>query len=120
LVRWRRRGKRTAILSGRTSAATTIRATELGITHIVQGATDKLEAFRKILQDERLEPEQACAIGDDTLDIEVLQECGLAVAVADAAPTVLRYAHYVTLARGGRGAVREVIELILRCQGHQG
>ena len=117
LVWWRRSGKRTAILSGRTSEATRIRAAELGITQVVQGATDKLAAFRQIVHEQQLRPEQVCAIGDDTLDIPVLRECGLAVAVADAAAALHRHAHYVTLAPGGRGAIREGIELILRCQG---
>jgi 3-deoxy-D-manno-octulosonate 8-phosphate phosphatase (KDO 8-P phosphatase) len=116
LVQWRRAGKRTAILSGRVSGATTVRAAELGITTVVQGEPDKRAAFRRILEEQHLRPEQVAFVGDDTPDLPILKECGLAVAVADAAPELFRMAHYVTLAPGGRGAVREVIELILWCQ----
>lgn len=119
LVRWKRCGKQVAILSGRTSGATKVRAAELGIAEVMEGAADKLDSFRHIVQHLQLRPDQVCAVGDDALDAPVLRECGLAVAVADAAPVLFRYAHYVTLAAGGRGAVREVIELILSCHGHQ-
>jgi 3-deoxy-D-manno-octulosonate 8-phosphate phosphatase (KDO 8-P phosphatase) len=116
LVRWRTKGRRTAIVSGRLSRATAVRAEELGITVVLQGESDKLAAFRKIQERERLRPEQICCVGDDLVDVSILRECGLAVAVADCHPALFRWAHYVTTAPGGRGAVREVVDLILRCQ----
>ena len=114
---WRRAGKRAAVVSGRTSKAVAVRAAELGIDPVVQGAADKLPALRQILAATGMRPEQTAYVGDDVPDLPVLLSCGLAVAVADACPEVIADAHYVTRAAGGRGAVRETIELILRCQG---
>jgi 3-deoxy-D-manno-octulosonate 8-phosphate phosphatase (KDO 8-P phosphatase) len=114
---WQREGKRAAILSGRQSRAVEVRAAELGIDPVVQGAAEKLPAYRAILAGTALAPEQVCYVADDVPDLPVLRHCGLAVAVADACPEVREDAHYVTRATGGRGAVREVVELILRCQG---
>jgi 3-deoxy-D-manno-octulosonate 8-phosphate phosphatase (KDO 8-P phosphatase) len=114
---WHDAGKRTAVITGRASAAVARRAAELGVAHVVQGAADKLAAFRAILEKASLAPAQAAAMGDDLPDLPVLQNAGLAIAVADACATVRRAAHYVTLAPGGRGAVREAIEWILGCQG---
>jgi 3-deoxy-D-manno-octulosonate 8-phosphate phosphatase (KDO 8-P phosphatase) len=85
------------------------------VGQVVQGAADKLPAFQNLLQG--LTPEQVSYVGDDLPDLPVLSRCGLAVAVADACPEVIAAAHYVTRAGGGRGAVRETIELILSAQG---
>lgn len=115
---WRHCGKRAAIISGRTSSVVERRAAELDIDPVVQGSWEKLPAYRKLLQDGNLRPEQVCFLADDITDLPILRNCGLAVAVADACPEVLGAAHYVTRAPGGRGAVREVIELILRQQGY--
>lgn len=114
---WEFVGKRAAIITGRTSQVVEVRATELGIKPVVQGARDKLPAYRQILAETGLEPGQVCCIGDDVPDLPLLLHCGLAVAVRDACPEARSAAHYVTEARGGRGAVREAIELILKCQG---
>jgi 3-deoxy-D-manno-octulosonate 8-phosphate phosphatase (KDO 8-P phosphatase) len=114
---WQQQGLGTAIITGRTSRAVQIRAAELGIGTVVQGAGDKLSACRRLLDDSGLCFDQVCAIGDDLPDLPVLHNCALAVAVADACPEVRAAAHYVTRTPGGRGAVREVIELILSCQG---
>jgi 3-deoxy-D-manno-octulosonate 8-phosphate phosphatase (KDO 8-P phosphatase) len=114
---WQREGKRAAVISGRTSRAVEVRAAELGIAPVIQGMADKLAAYRDLLAGAGLRPEQVCFVGDDLPDLPLLRHCGLAVAVADACPEVRADAHYVTRAPGGRGAVREVIELILRCQG---
>jgi YrbI family 3-deoxy-D-manno-octulosonate 8-phosphate phosphatase len=73
--------------------------------------------FEQILAAENLGPERVCFVGDDLPDLPVLCACGLAATVADACADVLAQAHYVSRAAGGHGAVREVIELILRCQG---
>jgi 3-deoxy-D-manno-octulosonate 8-phosphate phosphatase (KDO 8-P phosphatase) len=112
---WEKAGKRSAILSGRSASMVAIRAAEVGVSQVIQGAADKLSAFQGLLED--LEPEKVCYIGDDLPDLPVLLRCGLAVAVADACPEVIAAAHYVTRAAGGRGAVRETIELILSAQG---
>ena len=114
---WQREGKRAAIISGRRSVAVEVRAAELGVSPVVQGAAEKLDAYRQLLAGAGLRPEQACFVGDDLPDLPLLRNCGLAVAVADACPEVRADAHYVTRTPGGRGAVREAIELILRCQG---
>jgi 3-deoxy-D-manno-octulosonate 8-phosphate phosphatase (KDO 8-P phosphatase) len=114
---WQQQGLGVAIITGRTSRAVQIRAAELGISTVVQGAADKLSACRRSLDDSGLCFDQVCAIGDDLPDLPVLCNCALAVAVADACPEVRSAAHYVTRTPGGRGAVREVIELILSCQG---
>ncbi|HMF11202.1 MAG TPA: HAD hydrolase family protein [Gemmataceae bacterium] len=115
---WHSAGKRAAILTGRTSQVVELRAKEIGIEFVIQGAANKLAAFRNLLGQVTLEPRAVCFVGDDLPDLPVLRHCGLAVAVADACPEVLAEAHYVTRAAGGRGAVREVVELISRSQGH--
>jgi len=114
---WRLAGKSAALISGRTSRAVEVRAAELGIAPVVQGAANKLPAFRKLLSGAGWRPQQVCYLGDDLPDLPLLRECGLAAAVADACVEVRAAAHYMTRAPGGRGAVREVVELILRCQG---
>lgn len=114
---WRAAGKRAAIVSGRQSAAVERRAAELGITPVLQGRDDKLAALAQVLAATDVRPEQVCAIGDDLPDLPVLRACGLAVAVADACPEVRRAADYVTTAPGGRGAVREAVEWLLKLSG---
>jgi 3-deoxy-D-manno-octulosonate 8-phosphate phosphatase (KDO 8-P phosphatase) len=114
---WRKSGRRVAILSGRSSPAVTRRAAELGIDPVVQGADEKLPALNRILMETGLRPDQVCAVGDDLPDLPVLSRCGLAVAVADAVPEVKAIAHFVTNEPGGHGAVREVVEWLMRGQG---
>lgn len=114
---WERAGKQSAIISGRASRLVEIRAQEAGIGQVFQGVADKLPVYRGILKAGNLRPEQVCFVGDDILDLPVLVNCGLAVAVGDACQDIRSDAHYVTQAPGGRGAVRETIELILGCQG---
>jgi len=114
---WHQAGKRAAIITGRSSPAVTRRASEVGIELVVQGTTEKYAALQSILAKTGLGPEQAAGIGDDLPDLPMLRAVGLAVAVADACPEVRQAAQHVTQTRGGRGAVREAIELILRCQG---
>jgi 3-deoxy-D-manno-octulosonate 8-phosphate phosphatase (KDO 8-P phosphatase) len=114
---WHGCGKRTGVVTGRRSSAVEVRAAELGIGLVVQGAADKRAAFDDVLARAGVRPDAVCFVGDDLPDLPPLLQCGLAVAVADACPEARVAAHYVTQAAGGRGAVREVIELILRCQG---
>jgi 3-deoxy-D-manno-octulosonate 8-phosphate phosphatase (KDO 8-P phosphatase) len=114
---WHAAGKRSAIVSGRKSAAVERRASELGIRPVLQGRDDKLAALAEVLAETGLAPEQVCAVGDDLPDLPVLRRCGLAVAVADGCPEVREACHYATIAAGGRGAVREAIEWLLKAQG---
>lgn len=114
---WNRAGGQVAVLSGRSSRAVSRRTAELAIGPLIQGVDEKLEGFRRILSVTGFTPDQVCAVGDDLPDLPVLTRCGLAAAVADAAPEVRAVAHLVTKAPGGRGAVREVIEWLMRAQG---
>jgi 3-deoxy-D-manno-octulosonate 8-phosphate phosphatase (KDO 8-P phosphatase) len=114
---WLKQGKRAAILSGRKSAIVERRGAELGITAILQGAEDKLPGFERLLSDEGVTAARTAYVGDDLPDVPLLRRSGLAVAVADACAEARAEAHYVTVAPAGRGAVREVIEVILRHQG---
>lgn len=114
---WQAAGKRAAIISGRKSPVVDVRAAELGVTAVLQGIADKLPAFQSLLEERGLRAEQACFVGDDLADLSVMRGCGLAIAVADACPEVRSAAQYVTQVPGGRGAVRETVELVLRCQG---
>jgi 3-deoxy-D-manno-octulosonate 8-phosphate phosphatase (KDO 8-P phosphatase) len=113
---WHDAGKRSAIISGRSSRAVEVRAAELGISLVLQGLSDKGPAYQRILAETNVRPEQVCFVGDDVPDLPILSHCGLAVAVADGCPEARAAAHYITGAPGGNGAVRETIELILRCQ----
>ena len=112
-----RSGLKTAILSGRTSPPVERRAEDLGLDYCVTGALDKLPAYRKLLEDAGLTDREVCYIGDDLPDIPPMRYAGFPVAVADAAPETKSWAAYVTAAPGGRGAVREVAELLLKAQG---
>jgi 3-deoxy-D-manno-octulosonate 8-phosphate phosphatase (KDO 8-P phosphatase) len=94
------------------------RAGELGIELVFQKIWNKLEVYEKILVDTALPHDEVSYIGDDLVDIPLLRRVGLAVAVADAVDEVKAAAHLVTQRPGGQGAVREVIELILKAQGH--
>lgn len=117
LALWRRAGKRAAVLSGRTSPVVGLRAEELGIVAVIQGATDKASALAQLLAQFSLREEQSAFIGDDIIDVPALKRCGLAAAPADACPEARAAAHMVCRQGGGRGAVRELVERILRCQG---
>jgi 3-deoxy-D-manno-octulosonate 8-phosphate phosphatase (KDO 8-P phosphatase) len=114
---WQQAGKRAAIITGRSSPIVESRAREVGIETVVQGVTEKLPAYRQLLAEMGLAARQVCYVGDDLPDLPPLRHCGLAVAVADAIAEVRGEAHYVTHKAGGRAAVRETIEMILRCQG---
>ncbi|STQ73795.1 3-deoxy-manno-octulosonate-8-phosphatase KdsC [Hafnia alvei] len=110
-------GIHVAIITGRQSKLVADRAATLGIEHLYQGQSDKLIAFEKILSDLNLQPNQVAYIGDDLIDWPVMAKVGLSVAVADAHPILLQRAQYVTRIAGGRGAVRELCDLILQSQG---
>ena len=111
-----RAGLRSGIISGRTSSAVLKRAQGLGMSFVIQGCEDKRKAFADILEQAGVENLEVAFIGDDLNDISLMLQSGLGVAVADAAHETREHAHYVTNAAGGFGAVREVIELILKSQ----
>ncbi len=110
-------GIRTGLITGRDSPATARRAVEAGMEFVAQGQPRKLQSYEDILKRAGVTDAEVAYVGDDLPDLPLLERAGLAVAVADAAVEVLRAAHYVTKARGGKGAVREVVELILKSQG---
>jgi 3-deoxy-D-manno-octulosonate 8-phosphate phosphatase (KDO 8-P phosphatase) len=110
-------GVELAIVTGRDSKVVARRMAELGIEHVLQGYQEKLPAFEQLLGQLRMGAMETAYVGDDVVDIPILRRVGLAIAVQDAHPLVKRYAHWTTESRGGRGAVREVCELILRAQG---
>ena len=111
-----RAGLPIAIISGRKSSIVQARAKELGVAHLHQMAWVKTEPYEKILAEEKLTDEEVCYVGDDVVDIPLLRRAGLAVSVADAVEEAKQYSHVVTKRAGGRGAVREVIEIILKAQ----
>lgn len=106
-----------AIITGRTSNAVKKRAESTGVAHLYQGAEDKLEAFQDLMKSSGLQAAQCAFMGDDVVDLPPMLKCGLAIAVPDSPPLLLERAHYVTRKAGGRGAVREVCELIMQAQG---
>ena len=110
-------GLRTGLITGRESAATLRRARELDMEFVYQGIADKIVTFRKLVQRANVEESEIAYVGDDLPDLPILERVGLAIAVVNAVPEVKRQAHYITRASGGNGAVREVVELILKAQG---
>jgi YrbI family 3-deoxy-D-manno-octulosonate 8-phosphate phosphatase len=113
---WQKTGYRFGLITLRSSQIVKLRVAELGIDIVRQGVENKLSAMRQILAELRLTPDQACYIGDDLPDLSAVCGAGLGVAVADACDELRKSAHYVTIQRGGAGAVRETIELILKSQ----
>jgi 3-deoxy-D-manno-octulosonate 8-phosphate phosphatase (KDO 8-P phosphatase) len=112
----RESGVQIAILSARRSRAVELRAAELGITFVEQGASDKGKAFESLLARAHASAEATGYMGDDLMDLPVLARCGFAASVPDAPELVRERVHHVTRASGGRGAAREVCELIMRAQ----
>lgn len=106
-----------AIITGRSAQMLIDRCRTLGISHLYQGQSDKVLALRDLLDKLSLRAEQVAYIGDDLIDWPVMAQVGLSVAVADAHPLLLPRADYVTRIAGGRGAVRELCDLILLAQG---
>ena len=112
-----RAGLSVGLLSARLADATAMRATQLGITIVRQGAADKLAGYQQILADEGLTDDQVGYMGDDLQDLPVLRRAGFSAAPSDAAPEVRAAVQWVSASGGGRGAVRECIEHVLRAQG---
>jgi len=117
LVLLRRGGVRTALVSGRRSTVLEQRADSLGVDYCRLGTVKKRSCMQELLGELRLEAQQALFVGDDIVDLPAMQMGVLAVAVADAHPRVREQAHWVTALPGGRGAAREVCDLLLHAQG---
>ena len=105
-----------AVITGRNSGIVSHRMNELGVSHIYQGYRDKLLAYEKLLQVTDFEPEQTAYVGDDIPDLPLMRRVGLAIAVQNAHGFVKQHCDWVTTARGGNGAVREVTDFILQAQ----
>jgi 3-deoxy-D-manno-octulosonate 8-phosphate phosphatase (KDO 8-P phosphatase) len=112
-----RAGLLTGVITGRLSIATTRRTRELGMQEFHQRVFMKMDVYRAILKARQLTDEQVCFLGDDLVDIPIMKRVGLAAAPSDARPEALRVAHFVAPHEGGRGAVRDLIDFILKVQG---
>ena len=110
-------GIKTGFITGRKSPAVTARAKELGVEFVYLGQAKKTVAFEECMQKAGVTEEEVAYLGDDLPDMPLAARSGLAVAVSDAVPELKAVCHFVTHARGGKGAAREVIELILKAQG---
>ncbi len=111
-----RAGVEVGLLTGRYSRAVMNRARDLGIDLVREGVKNKIKAYDEILKQENLKDEEVAFMGDDLVDIPVLRRVGLAIAVPNACQDVFPYVHYTTQRSGGRGACREVCEMILKAQ----
>jgi 3-deoxy-D-manno-octulosonate 8-phosphate phosphatase (KDO 8-P phosphatase) len=105
------------LISGRVSPATVERARQCKFKYVYQGHTEKIPILQEILADAQLDPAEVAYIGDDFTDVVIMRRVGLGFATANARPEVKAIAHHVTGAPGGEGAVREVIEILLKAQG---
>lgn len=112
-----RSGLKSGIISGRDASSVERRAKELGIEFVRQGDEHKMAAYEEVLRQAGVDEDEVAFVGDDLTDIPLMRRSELAVAVADAMEETRSVAHYITRATGGRGAVREVVELILKSQG---
>ena len=110
-------GIKTGLITGRNSMATAQRAHEMSMDYVFQGRAKKSEAYLEIQQQAGVTDEETAYMGDDLPDLPLLERAGLAIATANAVPEVKKAAHYVTQRSGGAGAAREIVELILKCQG---
>jgi len=114
IVLFRQAGYKTAILSARSTGSVTARAKDLKMNRIYQNARPKIKVYNKLIRELKIKDDQVCFIGDDLPDIEVLKRVGFSVTVPNAAGEVKKIVDYVAKSEGGQGAVREVIELILK------
>ncbi len=110
-------GIKCGLITKRISETVALRARDLKLEYARQGIQDKLTVFEEILAQEGLRPDEAAYVGDDVIDLPVMRACGLAVAVANARAEVKEEAHYITEHQGGRGALRDAVEYILKAQG---
>jgi len=120
IVFLRKCGIKTAIISARSSGVVAHRAKDLNIDKVYVGVYPKLRAYEQMLEEFQVKDQEVCFIGDDLADLAIMRRCGLSIAVANAVFEIKQIARHVTVKQGGRGAVREAIELILKAQGHWG
>ena len=106
-----------AIITGRTSKVVEYRMQSLGIEHVYQGQLDKRIAFAELIEKLNLKTDEVAYVGDDVVDLPVMNKVGLAIAVQDAHPMVLKHAHWQTPSCGGRGAGRDVCEMLMEARG---
>lgn len=114
---WKRAGLKSAIITAGVTPAVKKRAGCLRIDSVYQGVKDKLAIYERIKEEFEVSDSQVCFIGDDLIDLPILRKVGLACGVPDAVREIRPYVHYVSRKKGGRGAVREIIDLILKAQG---
>lgn len=112
-----RTGVEVGIITARNSKLVNHRMENLGIKHLYQGRLDKIAAFDDLIAKLNVSPEETAYAGDDVIDLPVMKKVGLAIAVQDAHPFVKKHAHWITEHNGGRGAARDVCELIMEAQG---
>jgi len=117
LVMLRDTGCHIAVISGRTSSIVSERMATLGIEYVYQGQNDKGKALKDLLDKLNIDAKATAYVGDDLIDLPAMHRVGFAIAVADAHPLVIEHAHWVTKENGGRGAAREVCELIMHARG---
>jgi len=110
-------GLKTGIITKRISETVALRARDLKLNHVYQGIADKLSVFHEILKKENLRADQVAYVGDDVIDLPIMRNCGLAIAVRNAREEVKDESHYITDHEGGKGAVRDAVEFVLRSQG---
>jgi 3-deoxy-D-manno-octulosonate 8-phosphate phosphatase (KDO 8-P phosphatase) len=110
-------GVEIAIITGRTSRVVEHRMANLGITHVYQGKLDKLPAYEELRGKLGISPEETAYVGDDVVDLPVMRRVGLAIAVQDAHPLVRQHSHWQTPSAGGRGAARDVCEMLMEAKG---
>jgi 3-deoxy-D-manno-octulosonate 8-phosphate phosphatase (KDO 8-P phosphatase) len=106
-----------AFITGRTSEVVKHRAKNLGIDHVYQGQLQKLPAFKTLLEQLKISPEEVAYVGDDVVDLPVMIRVGLAITVSDGHDLAKKHAHWITQNRGGHGAAREICEFIMQSQG---
>ena len=112
-----RNGVAAGIITGRTSEVVKHRVKDLDIKYVHQGCKEKLPVYRQLIAELKLTPEQTAYVGDDVVDLPIMLQVGLAIAVQSAHPLAKKYAHWVTPSNGGYGAAREACEMILYAQG---
>ncbi len=117
LVMLRNSGCHIAVISGRSSSIVSERMATLGIEYVYQGQNDKSKALKDLLDKLNIDAKATAYVGDDFIDLPAMRRVGFAIAVADAHPLVIEHAHWVTEEKGGRGAAREVCELIMHARG---
>lgn len=117
IVLWHRAGRKAGIITGRGGPALEKRVDELKIEYLIQKTYDKLGAFEALIEREGIHPDAIAYVGDDVVDLPLMRRAGLAVAPPNAVQEVLEHAHIVTGRPGGHGAVREIIEFLLKSQG---